>query len=313
MTPPRISIVIPTCDGIATLPAVLDAIERQEERSFETIVVDSGSRDGTVELCRARVDRLLQIDRASFDHGLTRNLGITEARGELVVLLVQDAVPSSPRWLAELTRPLYEDDRLAGAFARQIVSPSASRVTRLAAERWVASGEHPWRHELRDEAALRALAPIERLVTCAFDNVCSCVSRAVWARHPFAAASFAEDLAWAREVLLDGYRLAYTPAAAVLHSHDRSVLYELARTYVAHRRLYELFGLQTIPRPRDLLRACAVTLVDHARCLVVGTGPAPDLREIGRALGLALAWPLGQYVGSLSAARGWTSLPTRGI
>jgi len=39
----------------------------------------------------------------------------------------------------------------------------------------------------------------------------------------------------------------WVPEAEVIHSHDRSARYELARTYVLHRRLYELFKLRTIP------------------------------------------------------------------
>ena len=54
--------------------------------------------------------------------------------------------------------------------------------------------------------------------------------------------------------------------AAVVHSHDRSAGYELARTYLLHHRLFELFGLRTIPRARDLARAIASTARLHLRC-----------------------------------------------
>ena len=51
MTDHRVSIVIPTRNGAATLPALLDAIWRQRlPWPVETIAIDSGSTDGTVDV-----------------------------------------------------------------------------------------------------------------------------------------------------------------------------------------------------------------------------------------------------------------------
>ena len=119
----RVSIVVPTLDGAATLPALLDAVAGQQAPfSFEVVAVDSGSADGSLDLLEGRVARLVRIERASFDHGLTRNRGIEAARGELVVLTVQDAVPASPGWLASLVAPLLDDSSVAGTYARQVAA-----------------------------------------------------------------------------------------------------------------------------------------------------------------------------------------------
>lgn len=292
---PAVSIVIPTKNGAATLPALLDAVARQlVDFRFEIVAVDSGSSDGTPDLLRGRVDRLITIAPDTFDHGLTRNLGIEQARGELVVLLVQDALPASDTWLAALTAPLVGDDRLAGTFARQLPRPDAGPITRWSLARWAASSEIPRTHAVESRAAFDALEPAAQLERCIFDNVCSCIRRSVWYRQPFVSTPIAEDLEWAKAVLLAGHRLAYVPAAAVIHSHDRSARYEFTRTYVLHRRLYELFRLRTIPSLPRLARAIAVSLATHLR-----------LERNGRAIALAFAWPLGQYLGALSAIRGW--------
>ncbi len=296
MSTPRVSIVLPTRNGAATLPAVLDAISRQRvDVPVEVIAVDSSSTDGTAELLRGRVDRLISIAVREFDHGLTRNLGIEQAHGELVVLLVQDAVPASDCWLAALIAPLLADERLAGTFARQLPRPDASPLTRSYLDRWIASSAVGRTVGVAGRAELDALEPVAQLEHCAFDNVCSCIRRSVWARHPFKPTPIGEDIEWAREVLIAGYRLAYVPAAQVIHSHDRSARYELVRTYLLHRRLHELFRLRTIPSLPLLARAIASSLHLHWRCDPFS----------GRAVALAFAWPLGQYLGALSAARAW--------
>lgn len=298
----KVSIVLPTRNGAATLPAVLDAISRQRvDFPFDVIAVDSSSTDGTVDLLRDRVDRFISVSADAFDHGLTRNLGIEQARGELVVLLVQDALPVADSWLAALTAPLLADERLAGTFARQVPRPDASPIARHYLERWIASSTAARTIAVADSAELEALDPMAQLERCAFDNVCSCIRRSVWSRHPFRQTPIGEDIEWAREVLLAGYRLAYVPAAEVIHSHDRPSRYELVRTYVLHRRLYELFRLRTIPTIPLLARAIVSSLRLHWRRQPFS----------GRGVALAVAWPLGQYLGALSAVRGWSPRRSR--
>jgi rhamnosyltransferase len=299
---PRVSIVIPTRNGMATLPAVLDAIAQQRTSlPFEIVAIDSGSTDGTVSLLRRRAQRVLQIDPATFDHGLTRNLAIEHATGDLIVLLVQDATPATDMWLDTLSRAFARDERLAGVFARQIARPDASPLTRLYLNRWVGASDAPRTMEPATASALAALPPSARLERCTFDNVCSCIRRCVWERHPFRSTRFAEDLAWARDVLVAGYRLAYIPEASVIHSHDRSAWYEFQRAYEAHRAMYELFELRTIPTLPALVRAVVSCVRLHART-----------ERTLRAYALALAWPAGQYLGALSARRGWQTRVSRG-
>jgi rhamnosyltransferase len=303
MSAPLVSIVLPTRNGAATIPALLDSIARQRVHfPFEIVAVDSSSSDGTADLLRGRVDQLISIPADAFDHGLTRNLGIERAGGELIVLLVQDALPASGSWLAALTGPLIADDRVAGAYARQLPRPDASAITRHYHARWVASSDVARTSAVAGSAELEALDPMARLEYCAFDNVCSCIRRSIWCQHPFRGTPIAEDLEWAAEVLLAGYRLAYVPEAEVIHSHDRSARYEFARTCMLHRRLYELFQLRTIPTFPLLARAIASSLVVHLRCQAQGSRV---LDGSGRAIALAFALPLGQYLGAVSAVRGW--------
>ena len=217
MSAPDVSIVLPTRNGAQTLPDLLDAIARQRaDVTFEVVAVDSGSTDGTVDLLRARVDRLIAICGDAFDHGLTRNLAIEHARGDLIVLIVQDAVPASESWLAALTAAVAADDRVAGAFARQLPRPNANAITRSYLSRWVAASEIARTFEIDSRPAFEALDPGAQLERCAFDNVCSCIRRSVWRELPFAPTPIGEDIEWARAVLLAGYRLAYVPAATVV-------------------------------------------------------------------------------------------------
>ena len=293
MSGPSVSVVVPTFNGAATLPALLDSLRAQRTaHPLEIVVVDSGSTDGTLELIADRVRTIVRIAPGEFDHGLSRNAGIEHATGEFVVLLVQDALPLGQDWIDRLTAPLIADETLAGTFSRQEPRPDASALTREQLRSYPGSLPNAWTSRLTGgRAEFDALSPVERLRRCTFDNVASCLRRSVWEQVRFNATPIAEDVEWARDVLLAGYGIAFVPEAVVLHSHDRSARYEFERTHLLHERLYRLFGLRTIPKRSGLARAIVSSLGFHIGCEWRSPARWP------RAAALAVAWPYGQYLG----------------
>lgn len=309
---PLVSIVIPTLNGGAVLRRLLGALRTQRaDFAWDVVAIDSGSTDDTLESLGASGASVLSVAPGTFNHGATRNAALARARGELAVLMVQDAVPAHDEWLAELVRPLLDDPALAGTFARQQPWPEASRLTAHYLAGWAACAPSSRVTPPLDRAALDAMSPGQRHRACAFDNVCSCVRLSVWRRYPFAATPIAEDLEWARDVLTAGHRLAYVPSSVVWHSHERPVRYELQRAYRVHQRLQALFGLSTVPTVPALARAVCATLPVHLR--LAAAEPRSRLRAVVRGAGLAVALPLGQYLGARSAREGRELLQTRGV
>ena len=307
-----VSVVIPTFNAGAQLNRLLDAIAAQDGPYRPVVVaIDSGSTDGTTDLLRARGARVLTISQADFNHGATRNRALEVVTTEFAVMTVQDALPASAAWLHALVSPLSSDGSLAGTWARQQPRPDASRITAYYLSRWAAAQESPRTAGPITREQFAALTPAQRHLACAFDNVCACIRMSVWREHPFATTRIAEDLEWAQTVLQAGHRLAFVPAAAVVHSHDRPAAYELRRTYLVHERLQALFGLTTIPDLGGLARAIAVSLALHVR-LAAGE-PRGRLRALVRAIQLAVVWPLGQYLGALAARQGRDVMEVRGV
>lgn len=309
---PLVSIVLPTRNGGDRLRAALASIAEQDATfAWEIVAVDSGSTDGTIAALQSRGATILRVAPEAFNHGTTRNEALAQARGELAVLLVQDAVPVGTRWLSSLVAPLLEDASVAGAFARQQPWPDASRVTSHYLSRWAACAPVAQTRAPLTAAQLDALSPAERHQACTFDNVCSCIRMSVWRRHPFRRVPIAEDLQWAKEVLTAGYGLAYVPAAAVWHSHERSARYELQRTYRVHQQLQVLFELETVPTLPALLRAVWTTVPAHWR--LAAAEPRGRVRAALRGTALGIALPLGQYLGARAARDGREWLRTRGV
>jgi len=249
-----ISIVIPTLNGGRLFHRCIEAVARQKvDRPVEIIVIDSGSADGTAEFA-ADYAKVIRIAKSEFNHGLTRNLGIGESSGELVALLVQDAVPQDEFWLQRLA-DVFKDPLVAGAYSRQAPHPGANPVVAARLKRWSAGGDKPKVKQISDPAAFDSLEPVEKLDLVSFDNVASMIRRSAWEKIPFPPAAFGEDTKWALQALKAGWKLVYEPRSVVMHSHSKGLWYEFRRVYLDHQNWNRLIGLKLFPMPREILRA----------------------------------------------------------
>ncbi len=256
MSNPTVSVMIPTLNGGRLFHRCLEGVARQElDRDFEIVVVDSGSRDGS-DVIAESYGRMIKIPQSEFNHGLTRNLGISECSGELVALLVQDAVPCDRFWLQRLI-DAFDDDRVAGAYSRQIPHPGANPVVAARLKRWSAGGAARSIKEIADPKEFDTIDPERKVEVVSFDNVSSMIRRSAWKDHPFCEAPFGEDSRWALDVLQAGHRIVYEPSSAVWHSHSKGLWYEFKRVYMDHQNWNRLVGLKLFPMPFEILRAGA--------------------------------------------------------
>jgi glycosyltransferase involved in cell wall biosynthesis len=100
MSHPEISVVIRTFNEEKFLPALLDALSGQAVQNFETIVVDSGSIDGTRDIAAQKADRLLRIQSHDFTFGHSLNVGIRSAKGRHIAIVSAHTLPVDDQWLA---------------------------------------------------------------------------------------------------------------------------------------------------------------------------------------------------------------------
>src|SRR4051812_25841935 len=118
------SVIVPVLNGARYLPELLDAVHAQG-RDVELLVVDSGSTDGSVDIARRAGATVLEIPRASFGHGRTRNLAAERTSGELICFLTQDATPV-PGWLDAYEASFALADDVGAAFGPHLPRPDTS-------------------------------------------------------------------------------------------------------------------------------------------------------------------------------------------
>lgn len=117
------SIIILTCDQLEFTRLCIDSIFKYTNSPFELIVIDNGSKDGSIDylshLTRSnsaclRIKLIVNQDNMGFAKGC--NQGLAASRGEYLLLLNNDVVVT-PQWLPTLVKAFESDDR------RGIVGP----------------------------------------------------------------------------------------------------------------------------------------------------------------------------------------------
>jgi glycosyltransferase involved in cell wall biosynthesis len=171
-----ISVVIPVKNGGADLRRCLEGIAAQRAGDeVEVVVVDSGSTDGSDALAESFGARVHRIAPEAFNHGGTRNLGVSLARGEKLVFTSQDAHAEGGDWLERLVAPL-RDPAVAGAYGRQVAHEGAKPPERFFLD--YLYGPRPRVQRAASEAELS-------MATTLFSNVNSAIRRDVFDRFRF--------------------------------------------------------------------------------------------------------------------------------
>lgn len=134
LPPRRASIVVLSCNRLEYLRGTLDAVHQSlDPQSFELVVVDNASTDGSVEYLRAEAERgrihkliLRDVnDGAAF--GFNIGFAYTDPSTEFVVKLDNDLRILTPDWLRVMGK-IFDENPTVGMLAFDIVNVGPTRL-----------------------------------------------------------------------------------------------------------------------------------------------------------------------------------------
>lgn len=228
----RVALCIPTWNGGKDFLKLAASIRQQKGLSFATLVIDSGSMDGTVEAARRNGFRVCAIDGKTFDHGGTRQQGcewLSDA--EIVVFLTQDAILAKESSLADLAA-CFAEPAVGLAYGRQLPRNNAgpfsthARLFNYPPQRQVRSKEDSKQLGLKAAFASDSFAAYRQ---AALAKVGGFPSKVI----------LGEDMLVAAKLLLADWQVVYCAEAEVYHSHEYTLRQEFRRyfdTGVFHAR-----------------------------------------------------------------------------
>lgn len=298
---PRVSVIIPTRNGAHLLSECLDALWHQSYREIETIVVDDASTDGTHDLLIGYPEVTAIVTLPGVEgHGFAAavNAGLAKARGEIVVLLNNDAVPEH-NWLGELIGAL-EKNRCASMAASKLMLYDRPDTFHSAGDYYGFDGvpnsrgvrEHDrgqYNHEEEVFGPCAAACAVRReaLLDVAAGGGTTPPYRVLdpqlW--------MYCEDVDFNLRARLRGHRTVYVPTARVLHRLSATGGGSLASYYVGRNMIYLIakdLPLRVILRTLPRIIIAQARFAAEALCHIRGAAARARLR--GMAVGL-LTWP----------------------
>jgi glycosyltransferase involved in cell wall biosynthesis len=250
----RVSIIIPTKDAGDEFDYALRRVSQQEGiNDIEIIIIDSGSRDNTIAICKRYTQNIFHVYAEEFHHARTRNLGAEKATGDFLVFTVQDAVPVGGNWLYKLIYPIYSG-RVSAVSARQIPRADADLFASWAM--WVHNLYLGYNHDRVISSAIAKdfdnLDLQGKRAIASLDSVCLAIKKSTFDAYRFNS-GYAEDVDLGIRLIKDDNNLLFQSSNAVVHSHNRTAMYFLKRGYVDTVYLWNILKIERKTIPVELV------------------------------------------------------------
>ena len=296
MSGPRVSVLVTTRDGAATIGESLDSVFRQTMADFELLVVDDGSVDGTPAILSAIGDPRLRVMRHERALGIAgaRNAGLALCQAPYVAMLDHDDLCLPQRLAAQADYLDHHPGTVLVGAAVRILSGTSD----------VGSGQ-PARV---GPAGLRLLLHMGNPLTWSSVMCRRDALAAVAAGEPTlrAAAEPADDFDLYHRLLAYGEVARLDPVLTLYRwhgsntSHRRAVQIAARAAEVLARAYAPWFGAES--------EAAAALVIRH----LSDRAPVPDAATLDQVLAIiarvARASPGGCEVQSLAAAMQWSVL-----
>lgn len=281
----KVGLIVPTLNAGPTFESWLEAYAQQTFKPDYALVIDSSSEDETAARARARGFTVEVIRRETFNHGTTRDFGVSYlSDADILIFLTQDALLADPHALENLTAA-FADPQTGAAYGRQLPHRHAQPI-----------GAHARLFNYAAQSSLRRLEDRARfgLKTAFVSNSFAAYRRtALLAVGGFPHDTIMnEDTYAVGKMLLAGWQIAYCADARVFHSHDYGFAEEFRRYFdigVFHARepwLRQTFG-QAEGEGRRYVRSELAYLCRHAPFLVPSAVLRTALKWSGYKLGCA--------------------------
>ena len=235
-----IALIIPTYNSCNDLARLLKSLNNQNT-TFDLIIVDSGSTDGTAELAKKKAARFFSIPSNEFNHGGTRQMMIDKNPDyDVYIFMTQDAYLENEYALSNLIEP-FKDPNVGAVCGRQLPHHDATLIA-----------SHARLFNYPENSEIKSYKDVARLgIKAAFmsNSFAAYRTEALKQVNSFPKhVIFGEDMYVAANMLLNQWKIGYASNALCRHSHNYCLIDEFHRYFdmgVFHRQepwLKEKFG-----------------------------------------------------------------------
>jgi len=236
----KISICIPVKNPGRFFEPLLESISRQNVPagwSLEVVFLNSGEKlppPKNGELSRKEV----MVNPETFNHGATRNLGVKECTGEIIVFTVQDACFLGQDLINEVVLSFQKHPEIVAVSGYQSVPWKKENHP----AKWFRPQNAGTLKLKRKPANWAQLGYMEKRSFCSLDNVICSYKRKELELFPFEATMYGEDITWGKSAIQRGAALGFHGGIRVWHYHQETLAYIRNRLKCTHYIESKLFG-----------------------------------------------------------------------
>ncbi len=243
----EVDVIIPVYKPAEKFIKLLEQLKKQSIPIQNIILINTEKKyfdeliDGTDFWKKYDNVQVKHISKEEFDHGKTRNYGVSLSKAPYFIMMTDDAVPVDEELVKELLKP-FEDEEVGMSYARQLPGKDSDPI-----ERFTRAFNYP------DTPLEKSRKDLEHMGIKTFfaSDVCAAYRRETFDRlggfinH----AIFNEDMIYARKLIDAGYKIFYAAGGGVEHFHSYNGRGQFKRNFdmgVSHADHPEVFsGLST--------------------------------------------------------------------
>lgn len=219
----KIEVIIPVYKPDREFEKLIFRLKKQTRLPDRIHVINTVADRFPAKFCEEQGIHVTHIEKADFDHGGTRDMGMRQSDADIVVFMTQDAVPAD-RFLIEHLMAPFEREDVGAAYARQLPRKDCHII-----ERYTRSFNYPEKSRLKGKADI----PVLGIKTFFCSDVCAAYSKKAYEETGgFEKKTiFNEDMILAGHMVEKGYMIAYAADAQVIHSHNYTGLQQFHRNF----------------------------------------------------------------------------------
>tara|TARA_Y100000294_G_scaffold177753_1_gene204629 strand:+ start:3874 stop:5184 length:1311 start_codon:yes stop_codon:yes gene_type:complete len=213
MSKPLISIIVRTKNENYWIGKCLHAINNQNYKNIEIILVDNSSKDNTVQIVKRNFPKvkIINYKDKKFFPGKAINLGVKKSKGKFIAIISGHCIPKNNFWISNLLKN-FNNQKIAGVYGKQ--EPLQTSDFNIVRELTYLFG---------NDKKVQTKDPF-------FHNANSMIRRNVWKKFKFDNKTLhIEDRIWAQKILNKGYKIIYDPNSSVFHHHGVGHSHNISR------------------------------------------------------------------------------------
>jgi glycosyltransferase involved in cell wall biosynthesis len=129
---PLVSVIMPNFNNEKYLAQAIESVLQQTLKSFELIVVDDGSTDGSLGILESYGDSIQYFSTKNRGAAAARNLGILNSKGSIIAFLDSDDLWLLGKLSKQVTKLLAEDLDLVYCHVQEIDARNSPGIIKFA-------------------------------------------------------------------------------------------------------------------------------------------------------------------------------------